>query len=158
MTSVGGTFYVRDSASFGTCVSGSGSGNIAEMGQQNGGAAGTRLIPAFSGTIGVFMVNQSVQDTPANTSVAGLWHLTRTGASATTYYLSAATISTGTQASQAPVGFNFFIMAENVAGTPTNFTPNTHLGSFIGSGMNGTQVGNLRARMNTFAAAYGKAC
>lgn len=155
--SLGGTFYSQNSAAFGTCISTSNTGNLVEMGQNVGGD-GSRLIAAFGGTIGIFEINQNSQDTPSNTLVAGLWDLSRTAASVNTYYLGTSTVGTGTVASRLPTSATFFILAENSSGSPATFTSNTHLGSFVGKGLNGTQAGNLRSRMNTFAMAYSKSC
>lgn len=155
--STAGGFYVLNSASYGTCISTTNTGTLAEMGQ-NATSTGSRLIPAFAGNLAVMKINQTTQDTFSNSSVAGLWHIDRTGASAVTYYLSGSSLATSATSSSSVDSDNFFVLAENVAGTPTNLSTNQHLASFIGKGMNGTQVGNLRARVNTFATAYSKSC
>ncbi len=147
-------FYGATNASFGVCVTTNNTGTMDEMGVRDNTGSENRLIASFGGSLAIFEINTNTQDLISSTSSTGFWHLVRTATTATQYYLNGASFGTGSQGHTNLVNFNFYTLAQNVAGTAGTFTNNTQAFSLIGKSVSSGDALKVRNRFNTYLTQY----
>jgi hypothetical protein len=149
--------WALSSITLGTCVVNSRAVNQAyvSIGATTGGALFSYQQPLSSGAFFYDLGSTTFPSYAGAGNAQGSWISTRTSNSAITLYLNGTSVATPADAEAGLSTSSIYVFGLDNSGFINSPSADKLAYAFFGSGMNATQVGNMRTRLNTYIAAVG---